>query len=50
MYLNTQDSKYASGPKYTNILSMAKFLIWHGSQYASVTYCYEYARICLTEF
>ena len=25
MWLNKQDSEYAYGPKYTNILNMAKF-------------------------
>ena len=34
-----QDSEYA--------LNMAKFWIWQGSQYASVTQRYEYVRICL---
>ena len=32
-----QDSEYAPDPKYAKILNMAKFLIWQGSQYASVT-------------
>ena len=42
-----QDSEYASGPKYAKIVNMAKFLIWQGSQYESVTQRSEYARICL---
>ena len=28
MWLNKQDSEYAYGPKYTNILNMAKFWTW----------------------
>ena len=36
MYLNKQDSKYTSGPKYAKILNMVKFWKWQGSQYASV--------------
>ena len=42
-----QDSEYASGPKYAKIVNMAKFLIWQGSQYESVTQRSEYARTCL---
>ena len=45
--LNKQDSEYTYGSKYSKILNMAKFWIWQGSQYASVTKCSEYARICL---
>ena len=41
MGLNEQDSEYASGPKY------AKFWIWQGYQYLSVTQLSEYVRICL---
>ena len=41
MYLNKLDSEYASGPK------LPKIWIWQGSQYASVTQCFEYTRICL---
>ena len=47
MCLNKQDSEYNYGSKYPKILNMAKFWIWQGSQYASVTQCSEYARICL---
>ena len=47
MCLYKQDSKYASCPKYAKILNMAKFWIWWGSQYASVTQRSEYARPCL---
>ena len=47
MCLKKQDSEYASGPKYAKILNMAKFRIWQGSQYPSVTERSEYARICL---
>ena len=46
MCLYKQDSAYASHPKYAKILNMAKFWIWQGSQYASVTQRSEYARIC----
>ena len=35
--LNKQDSEYALGPKYANILNIAKFWIPKGSQHASVT-------------
>ena len=48
MCLNKLDSKYALGPKYTKILNLAKFWIWQGSQYASVTQRSDYARICLS--
>ena len=41
-----QDSEYTLGPKYAKILNMAKFWIWQGSLYASVTQRSEYARIC----
>ena len=44
---NNQDSEYASDPIYTIVLNMAKFWIWQGSQYASVTQSSKYARICL---
>ena len=47
MCLYKQDSKYASGPKYAKILNMAKFWIWQGSQYASVTQRSNYTKICL---
>ena len=47
MYLDKQDSEYASGPKYAKILNMAKFYIWQGSQYANVLQRSEYPRICL---
>ena len=47
MWLNKQDSEYAYGPKYTNILNMAKFWTWQGSQYASVSQRSEYVRIYL---
>ena len=33
-------------PKYVKILNIAKFWIWHGCQYASITQRSEYARIC----
>ena len=49
MWLNKQDSEYAYGPKYTNILNMAKFWTWQGSQYASVSQRSEYVRICLVD-
>ena len=42
-----QDSEYALDPKYAKILTMAKFWLWHISQYASLTQRSEYARICL---
>ena len=41
IYLNKKDSKYAK------ILNTAKFWIWQGSQYASVTQRSEYARISI---
>ena len=47
MCLNKQDSEYVSGPKYAEILNMAKFRIWQGSRYATVTQRSEYAGICL---
>ena len=47
MCLYKQDSEYALGPKYAKILDIAKFWIWKDSQYASVTQCFEHARICL---
>ena len=47
IYLNKQDSEYASGPKYAKILNMAKFWIWEGYQYTSVTRRCEYPRISL---
>ena len=47
MCLDKQDSEYASGPKYGKILNMAKFWICQGSQYGSVPWPFEYARICL---
>ena len=45
--LNKQDSDYAVGPKHAEIMNMAKFRIWQGSQYDSVTQRSGYARICL---
>ena len=42
MCLDKQDSEYASGPKYGKILNMPQ-----GSQYRSVPWPFEYARICL---
>ena len=36
IYLSKKGSEYASGPKYAEILNMAKFWIWQGSQYTSV--------------
>ena len=53
MCLNKQDSEYASDPKYAKILNMAKFCIWQGSQYMSVTqwlhaiYCMIHTQNCL---
>ena len=47
MCLYKQDSEYALGPKYAKIQNMAKFWIWQGSPYASVTQHSECARICL---
>ena len=47
MCLYKQDSEYASGSKYAKLLNIAKFWIWQGSQYASVTRRSEYARKCL---
>ena len=47
MYLYKHDSEYASSPEYYKILNAAKFWIWEGTQYASVTQLSEYA---LTEF
>ena len=43
--LYKQDPEYASGPKYANILNMAKFWIWQGSQYASIAQRPEYAKM-----
>ena len=37
MCLYKQDSEYTLGPKYTKILSMAKFWIWQGDEFARVT-------------
>ena len=37
MCLKKRNTEYASGPKDAKILNMAKFWIWQGSQYASVT-------------
>ena len=37
MCLYKQDSEYAWARKYVKILNMAKFCIWQGFQYASVT-------------
>ena len=47
MWLNKQDSEYASSPKFAEILNMTKFWIWQAFQDASVTQLTEYARICL---
>ena len=47
MCLYKRDSEYSSCPKYAKILNMAKFWIWQGFQYASITQRSEYARICL---
>ena len=47
MCLYKQNSEYAWLPKYAKILNTAKFWIWQGSQYGTVTQRYEYARICL---
>ena len=44
---NKKDPEYATGPKYAKILNMAKFRIWQGSRYGSVTQRSKYARICL---
>ena len=41
MYVVKQDCECTLSPKY------AKFWIWQGSQYASVTQRFEYTRICL---
>ena len=46
MCLNQQDSEYAWGHKYAKNVNMAKFWIWQGSPYASVTQRSEYAT-CL---
>ena len=40
------NSECAWDPNYAKILNMAKFWIWHGSQYASVTQR-SYAKMCL---
>ena len=45
--LYKQDPEHASGFKYSKILNMAKFRIWHFSQYPSVTQCSEYEGVCL---
>ena len=37
MCLNEQDSECDWGLKYAKLLNMAKFWIWQGSQYDSVT-------------
>ena len=50
MYLYKQHSEYASGHKYAKILNMAKFWIWQGSQYASVTQRSNIPEYSLTEF
>ena len=47
MCIYKQGSEYASGPKCVKILNMAKFWLWQGSQYASVTQRPEDACICL---
>ena len=44
-----QDSEYVLGIKYANIVNMAKFWIWQGSQHASVTQRSEYAKIRLSK-
>ena len=46
MSLN-EDSEYAWGPKYAQILNTTKSWIWQGSQYARVTQHSKYARIYL---
>ena len=43
MCLNKQGSEYVSGPTYAKTLNIAKFLIWQGSKYASVTQRSGYA-------
>ena len=50
MCLYKQDSEYALGPNYAEILNMAKFRIWQGSQYATQSYHSEYTKCALTEF
>ena len=47
MYLNKQNSEYASGPKYARILNMLKLWIWQCSKYGNVTQRSEYATTCL---
>ena len=47
MFPNKQDSEFAYGPKYAKILNMAKFWIWQGSQYVSISLHSECATICL---
>ena len=47
MCLYKQDSEYALGPQHSKILNRAKSWIWQDSQYLSVTWHSEYARICL---
>ena len=47
MCVNKQDPEYTSCLKYTEILNVAKSLIWQGSQYASIIQRSEYASICL---
>ena len=42
-----EDSEYASVPKCAKILNVAKFWMWEGSCYASITQRSEYVRICL---
>ena len=37
MYVNKQNSEYASGPKYPEILNMEKSWTLQSSQYSNVT-------------
>ena len=45
-FLSKQDSEYAF-TKYAKILNLAKFWIWQGSQYPSVSQRLKYARLFL---
>ena len=47
MCLYRHYSEYVSGPKCAKTLNIAKFLIWQGSQNASVTQRSNYPRTCL---
>ena len=44
MYVNKQNSEYASGPKYPEILNMEESWTLQSSQYSNVTQRSEYAR------